>query len=174
MAEFPAPKDGIALTHFIVSDDVERSRRFYTDVLGGETVMEGEPTIVALANGWIIINFGGGPTDDKPTVTLETPPDPNRVSSFLNIRVADIHAIHDEWSGRGAEFLTPPQDRGREIRCYLRDPTATSSRLGRRRAPHGSQRRDVRRRMARAAVAGRETLATGQEREQLSVPRFLS
>jgi catechol 2,3-dioxygenase-like lactoylglutathione lyase family enzyme len=122
MAEFPAPKEGIALTHFIVSDDVERSRRFYTDVLGGEAVMEGEPTIVALANGWVIINVGGGPTDDKPTVTLETPPDPNRVSSFLNVRVADIHAIYDDWSARGAEFLTPPQDRGREIRCYLRDP----------------------------------------------------
>ena len=122
MAEFPAPKEGIALTHFIVSDDVERSRRFYADVLGGETVMEGEPTIVALANGWIIINVGGGPTDDKPTVTLETPPDPDRVSSFLNIRVADIQAIYDDWSARGAKFLTPPQDRGRGIRCYLRDP----------------------------------------------------
>lgn len=49
MAEFPAPEDGIALTHFIVSADVERSRRFYADVLGGETVREGEPSIVALA-----------------------------------------------------------------------------------------------------------------------------
>ena len=57
MAEFPAPTEGILLTHFIVSDDVERSRRFYA-----------------------------------------------------------------EWSARGAEFLTPPQDRGAEIRCYLRDP----------------------------------------------------
>jgi hypothetical protein len=45
-------------------------------------------TYVALANSWVIINVGGGPTDDKPTVTLETPPDPDRVSSFLNIRVA--------------------------------------------------------------------------------------
>src|SRR5256712_8871371 len=122
MAEFPAPKDGIALTHFIVSDDVERSRRFYTDVLGGETVMEGEPTIVALANGWIIINVGGGPTDDKPTVTLQTPRDPDRVSSFLNIRVADIHAVHAEWSARGADFLTPPKQHETEIRCYIRDP----------------------------------------------------
>ena len=122
MPEFPAPRDGIVLTHFIVSRDVERSRRFYTDVLGGETVLEGEPSIVALANGWIIINVGGGPTDDKPTVTLDTPPDPDRVSSFLNIRVADIQAVYDEWSGRGANFLTPPIDRGREIRCYVRDP----------------------------------------------------
>jgi catechol 2,3-dioxygenase-like lactoylglutathione lyase family enzyme len=122
MAEFPAPNEGIALTHFIVSEDVERSRRFYTDVLGGEVVMEGEPTIVALANAWVIINVGGGPTEDKPTVTLETPPDPNRVSSFLNIRVADIEAVYADWSARGAEFLTPPIDRGPEIRCYMRDP----------------------------------------------------
>jgi hypothetical protein len=79
----------MVLAHFIVSDDVERSRRFYTDVLGGKTVIGGESgdevTYVALANTWIIMNVGGGPTDDKPTVTLETPPDPDRVSSFLNI-----------------------------------------------------------------------------------------
>jgi catechol 2,3-dioxygenase-like lactoylglutathione lyase family enzyme len=72
MAEFPAPSEGIVLTHFVVSGDVARSRRFYTDVLGGEAVMEGEPSIVALANSWIIINTGGGPTDDKPGVTLQT------------------------------------------------------------------------------------------------------
>ena len=122
MAELPAPKEGIVLTHFIVSSDVERSRRFYTDVLGGEAVLEAEPSIVALANGWIIINAGGGPTDDKPTVTLEPPPDPDRVSSFLNVRVANIEAVYAEWSSRGADFLTPPIDRGREIRCYVRDP----------------------------------------------------
>jgi catechol 2,3-dioxygenase-like lactoylglutathione lyase family enzyme len=122
MAEFPAPERGIALTHFIVSDDVERSRRFYTDVLGGETVRSGEPAYVALANGWIIINGPGGPTEDKPTVTLETPREPDRTSSFLNIRVADIHAVYSEWTARGAEFLTPPIEREIEIRCYLRDP----------------------------------------------------
>jgi catechol 2,3-dioxygenase-like lactoylglutathione lyase family enzyme len=122
MAEFPAPDEGILLTHFIVSEDVERSRRFYSDVLGGETVMAGEPSFVQLANSWIIINVGGGPTEDKPTVVLETPPDPDRTSSFLNIRVADIQAVYEEWSARGAEFLTPPQDRGAEIRCYVRDP----------------------------------------------------
>jgi catechol 2,3-dioxygenase-like lactoylglutathione lyase family enzyme len=122
MAEFPAPSEGILLTHFIVSADVERSRRFYADVLGGETVRAGEPSFVALANSWIIINVGGGPTEDKPTVMLETPPDPDRTSSFLNIRVADIQEIYADWTARGAEFLTPPQDRGAEIRCYLRDP----------------------------------------------------
>jgi catechol 2,3-dioxygenase-like lactoylglutathione lyase family enzyme len=121
-AAFPALTEGIVLTHFIVSDNVERSRRFYTDVLGGETVLGGEPTIVALANSWIIINLGGGPTDDKPAVTLETPRNPDRVSSFLNIRVADIQSIYEQWHARGAEFLTPPINRGREIRAYIRDP----------------------------------------------------
>ena len=63
MARLPIPEEGIVLTHFIVSNDVERSRRFYTEVLGGTTVLAGEPSFVALANGWIIINAGGGPTD---------------------------------------------------------------------------------------------------------------
>ena len=122
MGKLPVPAEGLLLTHFIVSDDVERSRRFYTEVLGGETVRAGEPSFVALANSWIIINVGGGPTDDKPTVTLETPRDPDRLSSFLNIRAADIHAVYEQWSARGAQFLTPPTDRGPEIRCYIRDP----------------------------------------------------
>ncbi len=122
MTAFPAPTQGIVLAHFIVSDDIERSRRFYTEVLGGETVTVGEPSYVALANSWIIINVGGGPTDDKPTVILETPRDPDRVNSFLNIRVADIEAVYEEWSARGAEFLTPPKQHETEIRCYIRDP----------------------------------------------------
>ena len=97
------PEDGattyeIALTHFVVSDDVERSCRFYTEVLGGRLIRSGQPSYVALANCWIIINVGGGPTDDKPKVTLETPPDPDRTNSFLNIRVSDIQAVYAEWS----------------------------------------------------------------------------
>jgi catechol 2,3-dioxygenase-like lactoylglutathione lyase family enzyme len=122
MAEFPRPTEGIVVTHFIVSSDVGRSRRFYADVLGGEVLLAGEPAIVALANTWIVINVGGPPTDDKPTVTLEPPRDPARVSSFLNIRVADINAVYERWHARGAEFLTPPTDRGVELRCYMRDP----------------------------------------------------
>ncbi len=73
MASLPTLSDGITLTHFIVAEDVERAGRFYSDVLGGEIVLAGQPTIVALANSWIIINVGGGPTDDKPSVTLEPP-----------------------------------------------------------------------------------------------------
>ena len=122
MAAFPAPEEGIALTNFIVSADVDRARRFYTEVLGGEAVLEGELSIIALANSWVTIGAGGGPTDDKPNVTLAPPSDPDRVSSFLNLRVADIGAVYEKWRARGAEFLTPPIERGIEIRCYMRDP----------------------------------------------------
>ena len=101
--------EDLVLGHFIVSDDVERSRRFYSEVLGGKVVFSGDVTYVALSNSWIIINVGGGPTDDKPTVTLEAPRDPDRTSSFLNIRVRDVHAVYAAWSARGAEFLTPPK-----------------------------------------------------------------
>ena len=55
-------------------------------------------------------------------VVLESPADPTRAGAFLNLRVADIHAVYQEWRSRGAEFFTPPKVHSREIRCYLRDP----------------------------------------------------
>ena len=140
MAEAPAAPEGIVLTHFIVADDIERSRRFYTEVLGGTVVFSGEggqPTNVALANSWIVISVGGGPTDDKPSVTLETPPDPDRVDSFLNIRVKDIEAVYAEWSARGAQFLTPPKQHAYEIRCYIRDPDGHLIEVGQTTDPDG-------------------------------------
>ncbi len=127
----------IVLAHFIVSDDVERSRRFYTEVLGGRVVFAGEPTYVALANSWIIINVGGAPTDDKPTVTLEAPREPDRVSSFLNIRVKDIETVYAEWSARGAQFLTPPKQHPYEIRCYISDPDGHLIEVGQTTDPDG-------------------------------------
>ncbi len=125
--------------HFIVSADVDRSRRFYTEVLGGEVAFLGPGglTYVALANSWIIINVGGGPTDDKPEVFLETPGELHRVSSFLNIRVADIQAVYADWSSRGAQFLTPPKQHEYEIRCYIRDPDGYLIEVGQTTDPDG-------------------------------------
>ncbi len=122
--DFPAPDEGFVVTHTLIVDDVDRSVDFYVNVLGASDVMRipDGPAILGFSNTWIIINVGGGPTEDKPTVVLAPPDDRDRVDSFMNIRVADIKAIYDEWTAAGAEFLTPPQDRGGEIRCYLRDP----------------------------------------------------
>ena len=116
------PKEGFIVTHFVTVADVKRSAEFYLRILGGNVVREGEPTIIQIANSWLILNVGGGPTDDKPTVTLQTPQNPNEVSSFMNIRVADIRTSYENWQKKGAEFLTEPKDHGFEIRCYLRDP----------------------------------------------------
>ena len=120
--DFPAPRTGFVVTHSLVVSDQDRSREFYQSVFGATVVMERDPVILRLANSWLILNVGGGPTYDKPSVTLTTPRDPDETSAFLNLRVADIRAAYAEWSGKGAEFLTEPKDHGREIRAYIRDP----------------------------------------------------
>jgi catechol 2,3-dioxygenase-like lactoylglutathione lyase family enzyme len=120
--EFPAPDKGMVLTFLLIVEDQDRSRDFYTKILGAEVVMERDPVMLQFHNSWIIINVGGGPTEDKPDVEMVTPQDPKRVSACMNIRVADVHAVYEDWKAKGADFLTPPQDRGREIRCYIRDP----------------------------------------------------
>ncbi len=79
-------------------------------MLGGAVVLAENPRIVKLANGWLIMNPGGGPPV-KPDVTLRPPDDPGTASSFLDIRVADIERCHRERTDPAAEFLTPPLDR---------------------------------------------------------------
>jgi lactoylglutathione lyase len=120
--DFPAPQSGFVITHFLVVSNQDRSREFYRSLFGGQVILERDPVIMKVANTWLILNVGGGPTDDKPTVTLTTPADPNRTSAFLNVRVADIQQKYQEWLAKGAEFLTEPKDHGREIRAYIRDP----------------------------------------------------
>ena len=120
--DFPAPREGFVLTYFLVVSDQDRSRDYYQSLFDGQVLIERDPVIMKVANSWLVLNEGGGPTDDKPTVTLTTPLDPNRTSAFLNVRVADIWKTYEEWSARGAEFLTAPKDHGREIRAYVRDP----------------------------------------------------
>jgi lactoylglutathione lyase len=122
LEEFPAPEEGFVITHLLVVADQDRSREFYRSLFDGQVVLERDPVVMKVANTWLMLNVGGGPTDDKPGVTLVTPPDPGRASAFLNVRVADIAKVYQEWSSKGAEFLTPPKDHGREIRAYVRDP----------------------------------------------------
>ena len=118
------PRDGISVAHFLTVADVERSARYYEKVFGARILSMGDgnaPPYLQLANTWMIVNVGGGPTPDKPTVTLSVP-DPNHINSFMNFRVADIQACYELWKSRGAEFLTPPIPKYGEIRCYIRDP----------------------------------------------------
>jgi catechol 2,3-dioxygenase-like lactoylglutathione lyase family enzyme len=120
------PREGISIAHFLTVGDIDRSTTFYETVFGARVlskgnVVSGDPAYLLLANIWMIINVGGGPTPDKPTVTL-SPPKPDAISSFMNFRVADIQACYALWKGRGAEFLTEPIPKYGETRCYIRDP----------------------------------------------------
>jgi len=119
------PRDGISIAHFLTVADIDRSARFYERVFGGRILStgdsEGAPAYIQIANTWLLVNVGGGPTPDKPTVTLSVP-DPDKINSFMNIRVADIQACYKLWKSRGAEFITEPIPKYGEIRCYIRDP----------------------------------------------------
>jgi len=120
------PQEGFSVAHFLTVADVERSLRFYETVFGGRILSRGDssgaPGYIQIANTWLIVNVGGGPTPAKPSITLSVPADPNSFSSFMMIRVADIHACYELWRNRGAEFITEPKDNYGEMFCYIRDP----------------------------------------------------
>jgi putative intracellular protease/amidase/catechol 2,3-dioxygenase-like lactoylglutathione lyase family enzyme len=120
------PRDGISVAHFLTVADIDRSLRFYETVFGGRALSRGDskgaPGYIQIANTWLLVNVGGGPTPDKPSVTLSVLADPDKISSFMNIRVADIQACYKLWKSRGAEFITEPIPKYGETRCYIRDP----------------------------------------------------
>jgi lactoylglutathione lyase len=94
------PAAELFVTQFLVVSDQDRSRDFYQSVLGADVVRDRDPVILALANTRIVLNVGGGPTDDKPTVRLAPPADPDVSSGFLNLRVRDIAKAYRDWSAR--------------------------------------------------------------------------
>jgi lactoylglutathione lyase len=109
-------------TETLIVTDIARSVAFYRDVLGAPVLRQGEPTLLRLKNTWIIINKGGGPTDDKPEVIASPSKDLNTLSSFLNLRVVDIERCYELWRSRGIRFITEPKVHQTEKRCYMRDP----------------------------------------------------
>ena len=118
------PREGISIAHFLTVTDIDRSLNYYEKIFGARILSRGDgnaPGYLQLANIWMILNVGGGPTPDKPTVALSVP-DPNHINSFMNFRVADIQACYELWKSRGAEFITEPKDKYGETRCYIRDP----------------------------------------------------
>jgi catechol 2,3-dioxygenase-like lactoylglutathione lyase family enzyme len=78
--------------------------------------------VLQLLGTWPLLVEGGDPTDDKPTVTLAPPDDPDRRDQLFTIRVADCRATYEALQARGAAFLTPPVEHGNEARCFFRDP----------------------------------------------------
>ena len=120
----PFPGDEMELTHILVVTDMSRSLAFYRDVLGAELVREygGTSAVFSFQGAWLLLVTGGGPTEDKPTVTFAEPADPDRVSHAMTIRVPDGAAAYETLLARGAEFLTPPVTSEWEVRAFFRDP----------------------------------------------------
>jgi catechol 2,3-dioxygenase-like lactoylglutathione lyase family enzyme len=117
------------------SPTLERSLRLYETVFGGRILRRGDsrgaPGYIQVANTWLIVNVGGGPTPEKPSLKLSVPADPESVSTFMNIRVANIQSCYELWRSRGAEFITEPKDKYGETRCYIRDPDGYIIEVGR-------------------------------------------
>src|SRR5436190_5046995 len=60
------PREGFTVAHFLTVADIERSVRFYEKVFGGRVLSRGDrdgaPGYIQIANTWLIVNVGGGPT----------------------------------------------------------------------------------------------------------------
>jgi hypothetical protein len=116
-------------------------------------------TVTKPSKRWGWRSRSGRDLGGSPAVTLGTPRDPDRVSSFLNIRVKDIEAVYAEWSARGAQVLTPPKQHAYEIRRCIRDPDGHLIEVGQTTDPEGDWTPlsgcRVRRRTARAGRAER-------------------
>lgn len=118
------PGSDVILSHILVVQDIERSVAWYRDVLGAPLFREyGGTTAVFEVNGaWLVLVTGGGPTQDKPTVSMEAPAHPDLVSHSMTFRVQDCQAAYRELKGRGMTFLTEPVASEWEVRVFFRDP----------------------------------------------------
>lgn len=118
------PTDDMALTHILVVSDLERSKMFYSQILGAEIYREygGTSVVLSFLSSWLLLVTGGQPTEDKPDVTFTAPENHQMVSHAITIRVPDCNGAYQTLKSRGAEFLTPPKDWGHEVRCFFRDP----------------------------------------------------
>ncbi len=118
------PVAGVEVTQLLVVSDLARARSFYCDVLGATLFREygGTSAVLQFQGCWLLLVTGGGPTEDKPGVVFAPPADPSIVDHQMTLRVPDCRAAYQTLRSRGANFLTPPVDRGGEIRAFLRDP----------------------------------------------------
>ena len=118
------PFEASALTTILVVSDMSRSKSFYVDVLGARIFREygGDSMVLEFLGNWILLVTPGGPTEDKPKTHFIPPQDINSVSHSYTIRVKDCRRSYEILKERGAEFITPPLDRGAETRCFFRDP----------------------------------------------------
>ena len=106
------PSGNMELTHILVVGNMEESKPFYRDILGAVIKREygGNSCVLKFQGSWLLLVTGGKPSNS------------NRVSHAMTIRVPDCPKAYEILKSRGAVFLTPPVDRGAEIRCFFQNP----------------------------------------------------
>lgn len=112
------------LTNILVVSDLKHSKSFYINKLGAELYREygGDSVVIKFLDNWMLLVTAGGPTEDKPKTSFVAPETRNRVSHSFTIRVQDCNKSYEALKARGVEFITPPNDRGAEVRCFFHDP----------------------------------------------------
>lgn len=118
------PSENMELTHILVVSEMERSKVFYTEILGAEVYREygGTSCVLSFLGNWLLLVTGGGPTKDKPGIIFSAPKNPQIISQAMTIRVPDCREAYETLKSRGATFLTPPKEWDHEVRCFFNDP----------------------------------------------------
>ena len=118
------PFENSALTTILVVSDMAKSKTFYVDVLGATIFREygGDSLVLEFLGNWLLLVTPGGPTEDKPDTHFVVPEAKNKVSHTFTIRVNDCTKSYEILKEKGADFITPPFERGAETRCFFRDP----------------------------------------------------
>ncbi|MGD1895256.1 MAG: VOC family protein [Cyclobacteriaceae bacterium] len=118
------PFTNSALTTILVVSDMSEAKAFYVDVLGASVYREygGDSIVLEFLDNWLLLVTAGGPTEDKPNTHFTPPADKNWVRHAFTIRVENCQESYEILKERGAEFITPPFNRGAETRCFFHDP----------------------------------------------------
>jgi catechol 2,3-dioxygenase-like lactoylglutathione lyase family enzyme len=118
------PFQNSELTTILVVEDLEASRKFYSDILGATLYREygDDSAVFNFLNHWILLVTQGGPTSDKPDTHFRPPENRNLVSHSFTIRVESCIQSFNLLKDRGVKFITPPVVRDHETRCFFHDP----------------------------------------------------
>jgi catechol 2,3-dioxygenase-like lactoylglutathione lyase family enzyme len=103
--------------------DVERSLRFYRDIVGFEQLAYPHVPLLALGNLQIFLVGHSPPTDDRPGITLAPNDAPASSPVNLVIEVDNAHTAYEALRTRGVAFLAPPmRPPWGGWRCFATDP----------------------------------------------------
>jgi len=108
---------------FLMVSDVERSRAFYEEGLGLETVETGDRSATFETGGCQIVVEEDFDAETLAGFGLEPPGDRRGDGAIVVLEVDDVEAKHGRVDEYGAEVLTPPRvvDWGRKL-FLVRDP----------------------------------------------------